>query len=87
MEYSIFDVNKVKQDIDIHVHTSYICYEGIYYNDKSTVGLININDISPVIVTVCHKRIRLAKIQSLFTMQGCINRLNSEFETNFLAES
>lgn len=76
IEYLISDLSKIEEDIDIHVHTSYVCFEGIYYNDNSIVGMLNRNDEIPIIVSVFHERIKLAKNKSIATMRGYVQRMN-----------
>lgn len=77
IEYPISDLSKIENDIDIHVHTSYVCFEGMYYTDNSIVGMLNRNDEAPIIVSVSHKSIELSKEQPIATMRGYIERLNS----------
>ena len=76
IEYPISDLSKIEEGIDIHVHTSYICFEGIYYNDNSIVGMLNKNDEVPIIVSVFHERIKLAKNKPIATMRGYMQRMN-----------
>ena len=75
IEYHISDLSKIGNDIDIHVHTSYICFEGIYYTDNSVVGVIDKNDEAPIIVSVFHERIKLAKNNPIATMRGYVQRI------------
>lgn len=75
IEYPISDLPKIENDIDIHVHTSYVCFEGMYYTDNSIVGILNRNDETPMIVSVFHERIELSKEQPIATMRGYIEKV------------
>ena len=76
IEYPISDVSKIENNIDIHVHTSYVCFKGIYYTDNSIVGVLNRNDEVSMIVSVFHKRMKLSKEQPIATARGYVKKFN-----------
>lgn len=76
IEYPISDLSKIENDIDIHVHTSYVCFDGIYYNDNSIIGMLTKNDEAPMIVSIFHERIKLAKNNPIATMRGYVQKMN-----------
>ena len=76
IEYPISDLSKIETGVDIHIHTSFVCFDGVYYTDNSIVGMLDKNDEVPIIVSVFHERIELSKDQPITTMRGYIKRFN-----------